>query len=70
MTIIAILSLYLSYGLSALIEYPDYLLADLWCVMAAVIVLQASIGKNYKAVCLHFIGVLIGSISKRFFLST
>ncbi len=61
-TVTAILSLYLSFALNRYVKHPDYLITDLWCVVASIIVLQTNIGGTYKAIWFRFIGVFIGSL--------
>lgn len=63
----ALLSLYLSEGLNKLVDRPTYLIANLWSMITAVIVLQASIGGTYRAVWLRFVGVVIGTVIGAFF---
>lgn len=61
MAITAFLSYYLCVEVSRYLEHPTDLTAGLWCVMAAIVVLQNSIGGTYKAIWNRFLGVLIGS---------
>ena len=62
MVVVVVLSIYLSNGLILFIQNPGYhLLTNLWCVVTAVIVLQANIGGTYQAIWLRLIGVCIGS---------
>lgn len=61
MAVAAVLSLYLSDAFSYFFPHPNNVLAALWCVITAVIVLQASLGGTYKAIWLRFVGVVIGS---------
>lgn len=63
----ALLSLYLSAGLNELFDRPTYLIASLWSMITAVIVLQASVGATYRAMWLRFIGVVIGTLIGAFF---
>lgn len=58
----AILSLYMSYAFNYYFKHPDYFIADLWCVMTSIIVLQTTIGGTYKAIWFRFLGILIGSL--------
>ena len=67
LTSVALLGLYLSYKLNSLITHPNYLIANLWSVITAIIVLQTNIGGTYKAIWLRFIGVIIGSLIGAFF---
>jgi len=69
LTIAAILSLYLSYAFSYYFKHPDFIIADLWCVMTSIVVLQTTIGGTYKAIWLRFIGILVGSLTGVFFAS-
>lgn len=48
--------------LNLLSNRPDRLLSGMWCVLTAIIVLQAYIGSTYKAAWNRFFGVLIGSL--------
>lgn len=53
--------------LSLLSNRPDRLLSGMWCVLTAIIVLQAHIGSTYRAAWNRFLGVLIGSLTGGFF---
>jgi hypothetical protein len=66
-TLAAILSLYVCVELDSLFKHPDYLISGLWCVVAAIVVLQSSLGGTYKAIWNRFLGVLIGSALGAFF---
>lgn len=67
-TLAAILSFYLCHALNFLIHHPDNLSNGLWCVVAAIVVLQPYVGGTYKAVINRVLGVLIGSLVGVFFL--
>lgn len=60
--IAAALALFLGLALGRIFDRPDVLVSGLWCVLAAIVVLQAQLGGTYKAAWVRFLGVLIGSI--------
>lgn len=65
----ASLSLLIGLSLSDFLNRPDTMVSGLWCVMTAIVVLQAHIGGTYKAAWQRFLGVLIGVIIGGFFTS-
>jgi len=50
-------------------DRPDTLVSGLWCVLAAIVVMQAHLEGTYKAAWARFLGVLIGSIAGAFFMT-
>lgn len=58
----AAISLFLGIWFSTLFSRPDSLVSGLWCVVSAIVVLQAHLGGTYNAAWQRFLGVLIGSI--------
>lgn len=58
----ATISWFLGTGISKLMVRPDTLVSGVWCVVTAIVVLQANLGGTYKAAWLRFLGVLIGSV--------
>lgn len=60
--IAATLSFYIGLKFAKWTERPDVLANGLWCVVATVVVLQASLGGTYKAILNRLSGVCIGSI--------
>jgi uncharacterized membrane protein YgaE (UPF0421/DUF939 family) len=60
--IAASISLFVGAWFSTLLNRPDTLISGLWCVVSAIVVLQAHIGGTYRAAWERFLGVLIGSI--------
>jgi uncharacterized membrane protein YccC len=57
----AVLSFYACTTLDQFFHRPSDLVAGLWCVMAAIVVMQNNIGGTYQAVWNRFLGVLVGS---------
>jgi uncharacterized membrane protein YccC len=60
-TVAALLSLYLCLEINTYLKHPVYIAPGLWCVVSAVIVLQANIGATYKSIWDRVVGVFIGS---------
>lgn len=60
--IAASLAFFIGLAFSKIFQRPDVLVSGLWCVLAAIVVLQAQLGGTYKAAWVRFLGVLIGSI--------
>lgn len=60
-TVAALLSLYLCLEIDTYLKHPQYIAPGLWCVVTAVIVLQANIGGTYKSIWDRLVGVFIGS---------
>ncbi|MBA2726838.1 MAG: FUSC family protein [Parachlamydiaceae bacterium] len=58
----AAMSLFVGVWFSSIFERPDTLVSGLWCVVSAIVVLQAHLGGTYKAAWQRFLGVLIGSV--------
>ncbi len=58
----ASIGLLLGSQFSRLTERPDNLSNGLWCVVSAIVVLQAQIGGTYKAAWNRFFGVTIGAL--------
>lgn len=58
----ATIGLFLGKHLSSIASRPDSIVSGLWCVLTAIIVLQAHLGGTYKAAWNRFLGVLVGSI--------
>lgn len=69
MAIAALVSLYLGLEFTVWVKRPDPLVSGLWCVVTAMVVLQANLGGTYKAILNRFLGVLTGSLSGAFFAS-
>lgn len=63
------LSLLAGLSLSNFIERPDSIVSALWCVMTAIVVLQARLGGTYIAAWQRFLGVLVGTVLGGFFTS-
>ncbi len=61
-TVAALLSLYACFLVDSYFKHPSYLAPGLWCIISAVVVLQASIGGVYQAIWIRFIGIIIGSV--------
>lgn len=61
-TLAALISLYLCQSLNILIHHPDNVTKGLWCVVAAIVVMQPYVGGTYKAIINRVLGVLIGSV--------
>lgn len=59
--LVASLSLLIGQRFSHLFNRPDALVSGIWCVLTAIIVLQAHVGGTYKAAFNRFFGVMIGS---------
>jgi uncharacterized membrane protein YccC len=66
-TITALVSLYVCFAFDLFLKHPSYLAPGLWCVVSAIVVLQAYIGGTYKAIWTRFLGVVIGSAVGAFF---
>lgn len=64
----ASISLIIGLTYSKLFDRPDMLVSGLWCVMAAIVVMQAHLGGTYKAAWVRFLGVLIGSAAGAVFI--
>lgn len=60
--IAAAIGLFVGVWFSSLFDRPDSLVSGLWCVVSAIVVVQAHLGGTYKAAWERFLGVLIGSI--------
>ncbi len=69
MAIAASLSFLIGNWFYTVIEHPVTFVSGLWCVMAAVIVMQSRLGGTYKAVWSRFFGILIGSFAGGFFIN-
>ena len=54
---------------SKFFDRPDSLVSGLWCVLAAIVVMQAHLEGTYKAAWIRFLGVLIGSIAGAVFIT-
>lgn len=59
----ASISLVIGLSFAQIFDRPDVLVSGLWCVLAAIVVMQAHLGGTYKAAWMRFFGVLIGSIA-------
>lgn len=64
----ATLSLFLGLVFNKIFKRPDTLISGLWCVLAAIVVLQQQVGGTYKAAWVRFSGVAIGSVIGSLFL--
>src|SRR5262245_3522074 len=61
--IAASVSLAIGLSYAEVFDRPDIFVSGLWCVMAAIVVMQAHLGGTYRAAWVRFLGVLIGSIA-------
>lgn len=68
MAIAASVSFLIGNWFYTVIEHPVTFISGLWCVMAAVVVMQSRLGGTYKAVWSRFFGILIGSFAGGFFI--
>lgn len=64
----ACLSLVVGLSYSHVFDRPDLFVSGLWCVMTAIVVMQAHLGGTYRAAWIRFLGVLIGSIAGAIFI--
>lgn len=67
--IAAALGFFLSVALTTLLQRPDTLVSGVWCVLTAIVVLQANLGGTYQAALNRFLGVLTGSVMGGLFTS-
>lgn len=64
----ASISLVVGLSIAEAFDRPDTLVSGLWCVMAAIVVIQANLGGTYKAAWIRFLGVLVGSAAGAVFI--
>lgn len=55
------LSWFIGVWFSQTLAHPNNLVSGIWCVLTAIVVLQAHLGGTYKAAWLRFLGVILGS---------
>lgn len=59
--IVAAIAFAIGTGTSHYMDRPDGLISGAWCVLAAIVVLQANLGGTYKEAYKRFLGILAGS---------
>lgn len=59
--IVGALAFSIGTGVSHYMDRPDSLVSGMWCVMAAMIVMQAHLGGTYNEATTRFFGIFIGS---------
>lgn len=63
------LSLILGLSFAKFFDRPDTLVSGLWCVLAAIVVMQANLGGTYLSAGIRFLGVVVGSIAGGIFIN-